>query len=146
MQISGESMTNSGDEVMTRLVLDTSAYSHMRAGRDRVIRLIADADAVLIPVTVLGELEGAFELSRRANENRVVLADFLSEPFVSILPATVEIARRYGLIYAQLRRAGTPIPVNDIWIAAAAMDSGGRLLTYDRHFGKVQGLDCVILD
>lgn len=137
---------NYGDEIITRLVLDTSAYSHMRAAHEDVIRLIANAEAVLIPVTVLGELEGAFELSRRAHENRVVLADFLAEPFVSVLPATVDVARRYGLIYARLRRAGTPVPVNDIWIAAATMDVGGRLLTFDQHFGKIEGLDYLLLN
>lgn len=137
---------NCGDEVPTRIVLDTSAYSQMRAAHAGVIQLIACAEAVLIPVTVLGELEGAFQLGRRTRENRSVLASFLAEPFVAVLPATVEVARRYGLIYAQLRRAGTPVPVNDIWISATAMDCGGRLVTFDRHFEKVAGLDCLLLD
>lgn len=137
---------NCGDEIATRIVLDTSAYSRMRAAHAAVIQLIACAEAVLIPVTVLGELEGAFELGRRTRENRSVLASFLAEPFVAVLPATVDVARRYGLIYAQLRRAGTPIPVNDIWISATTMDCGGRLVTFDRHFEKVEGLDCLILD
>jgi len=118
----------------------------MRAAHAGVIQLIACAEAVLIPVTVLGELEGAFQLGRRTRENRSVLASFLAEPFVAVLPATVEVARRYGLIYAQLRRAGTPVPVNDIWISATAMDCGGRLVTFDRHFEKVAGLDCLLLD
>ncbi len=139
-------MMKCGDEVPSRIVLDTSAYSHMRAAHARVIQLVACAEAVLIPVTVLGELEGAFQLGRRTRENLSVLADFLSEPFVAILPATVDVARRYGLVYAQLRRAGTPIPVNDIWISAATLDCGGRLVTFDRHFEKVEGLDCLILD
>ncbi len=137
---------NCGDDAATRLVLDTSAYFHLRAAHTRVIELIACAEAVLIPVMVLGELEGAFELSRRAQENRSVLADFLAEPFVAVLPVTADVARRYGRIYAQLRRAGTPIPVNDIWIAAAAMDCGGRLVTLDRHFKRIEGLDSVIMD
>ena len=137
---------NCGDEVPTRIVLDTSAYSHMRAAHAGVIRLIACAEAVLVPVTVLGELEGAFQLGRRTRENRSVLASFLAEPFVAVLPATVEVARRYGLIYAQLRRAGTPVPVNDIWISVATMDCGARLVTFDRHFEKVEGLDCLMLD
>jgi predicted nucleic acid-binding protein len=118
----------------------------MRAAHAGVIELIACAEAVLLPVTVLGELEGAFQLGSRARENRLVLAGFLAEPFVAVLPATIDVARRYGLIYAQLRRAGTPIPVNDIWISATTMDCGGRLVTFDRHFEKVEGLDCLILD
>jgi tRNA(fMet)-specific endonuclease VapC len=55
-------------------------------------------------------------------------------------------ARRYGKVFAQLRREGTPIPINDVWIAACTLDSGAQLVTFDRHFDKVRGLDVVILD
>lgn len=138
-------MKHSGAEPIRRLVLDTSAYSHFRAGHRGVLDLLAGAEAVLVPVTVLGELEGAFEFGDRGKENRMVLRDFLAEPFVAVLPTTPEVARRYGQIYARLRRAGTPIPVNDMWIAAATMDSGGRLVTFDRDFERVESLDCTVL-
>jgi tRNA(fMet)-specific endonuclease VapC len=101
---------------------------------------------VLLPTVVLGELEAGFELGRRARENRTVLADFLEEPFVDVLPVTVSVARGYGRVFAQLRRAGTPIPVNDIWIAATVFDCGGHLVTFDQHFAKVAGLDCTLLE
>ena len=65
---------------------------------------------------------------------------------VATLPTTPEVARRYGQIFARLRQAGTPVPTNDIWIAAAAIDAGGRLLTFDSHFGQVPDLDCELLD
>ena len=106
---------------------------------------VAAAEAVLLPATVLGELEAAFELGARANENRVVLTEFLDEPFVSILPTDRAIARRYDQVFALLRRAGTPIPVNDIWIAAATLDCGGHLLTFDQRFRHIQGLDLTLL-
>ena len=83
-----------------------------------------------MPATVLGELEAGFLLGQRTRENRVALSEFLEEPFVSVLPTTPEVARRYGEIFARLRKAGTPIPVNDIWIAAATVDCGGHLLTF----------------
>lgn len=117
----------------------------MRAGHRGVLDRIGDAEAVLLPVTVLGELEGGFELGRRARENRVVLADFLAEPFVSLLPITRDVARHYGRLFARLRRAGTPIPSNDIWIAATTIDCGGSLLTFDRHFDAIESLDCTVL-
>jgi len=138
-------MPTSGTEPIRRLVLDTSAYSHFRAGHKTVLDLLAAADAVLLPVTVLGELEAGFEMGRHARENRTTLARFLQEPFVSVLPTTPDVARRYGQTFARLRQAGTPIPTNDIWIAAATMDSGGRLLTFDAHFQQVTGLDTVVL-
>jgi|BarGraNGADG00212_1021973.scaffolds.fasta_scaffold01555_4 tRNA(fMet)-specific endonuclease VapC len=138
-------MPISGAEPIRRLVLDTSAYSHFRAGHQTVLDLLAAADAVLLPATVLGELEAGFEMGRRALENRTTLARFLQEPFVTVLPTTPEVARRYGQTFARLRQAGTPIPTNDIWIAAATLDAGGRLLTFDAHFQQVTGLDSVLL-
>jgi predicted nucleic acid-binding protein len=75
-----------------------------------------------------------------------VLGKFFEEPFVSVLPITHSVARHYGRIFAQLRRAGTPIPINDIWIAASAMDCGGHLLTFDQDYGHVESLDCTILE
>src|SRR5438132_1091747 len=68
---SGWSMIGSGGEVVDRLILDTSAYSHFRAGHPEVLDQLAQATAVVIPVTVLGELEAAFQLGRRARENRL---------------------------------------------------------------------------
>jgi tRNA(fMet)-specific endonuclease VapC len=74
-----------------------------------------------------------------------VLSSFLSEPTVTTAPTTTSVARRYGRIYAQLRREGRPTPTNDMWIAAAAIDTGGCLLTFDGHFDHVEGLDVIIL-
>src|SRR3954451_836952 len=127
----GRSMTRSGVEIVGRLVLDTSAYSHFRAGDERVLDMIAAAEIVSLPTIVLGELDAAFTLGRRELENRTLLAEFLAEPFVSILPVTPTVARQYGRVFAGLRRAGTPIPVNDVWIAATTLDCGGHLLTFD---------------
>ena len=128
-----------------RLVLDTSAYSHFRGGHTQVLDALARAERVLIPVTVLGELEAAFEWGSRARENRRALQDLLEEPFVDVLSITPAVARQYGRVFAGLRRAGTPIPVNDIWIAASVIDCGGTLLTFDRDFDRIAGLDHVTL-
>jgi tRNA(fMet)-specific endonuclease VapC len=130
----------------SRLVLDTSAYGRFRQGHAKVLDLLAAADSILLPTIVLGELEAGFELGRRARENRTVLAELLEEPFVDVLPVTPSVARRYGLVFAQLRRAGTPIPVTDIWIAATALDCGGHLVAFDGHFAQVAGLDCTLLE
>lgn len=138
-------MTPSGAELGGRLVLDTSAYSHFRAGDGRVLDLIAAADVVYLPTIVLGELEAGFALGRRERENRTLLAEFLAELFVSTLPVTPAVALRYGRLAADLRRAGTPIPINDIWIAATTLDCGGHLLTFDGDFGVIAALDCTLL-
>lgn len=138
-------MILSGAEGVGRLVLDTSAYSRFRAGDERVLEIIAACEIIYLPTIVLGELEAAFSLGRRERENRSVLGEFLAESFVSILPVTPAVARRYGRLFAGLRRAGTPIPINDIWIAATALDCGGHLLTFDGEFGRIPSLDCTIL-
>jgi tRNA(fMet)-specific endonuclease VapC len=131
---------------VSRLVLDTSAYSHFRTGHHLVLDALARAEHVLVPVTVLGELEAAFELGTRSRENRRALESYLEETFVNVLPVTQAVARHYGRVFSSLRRAGTPLPVNDIWIAAATLDCGGTLLTFDRDFARIPGLDHVTLD
>jgi tRNA(fMet)-specific endonuclease VapC len=140
-------MTSGGKgERATRLALDTSAYSRFRAGDARVHDLIAAAEIVLIPATVLGELYGAFEMGSRSRENRVTLSEFLTEPFVRVVPISADVARQYGRVYAGLRRSGTPVPANDMWIAAATIDQGACLLTFDRDFEHVAGLDRIVLE
>ena len=138
-------MISSGGDVVDRLVLDASAYSHFRAGHSQVLDELAQAAAVVIPVTVLGELEAAFQLGRRALENRLTLVEFLAEPFVTVWPTTTAVARHYGRLFAELKRAGTPIPVNDVWIAAACVDCVGRLVTFDGDFKRIPGLECTVL-
>ena len=141
-------MNNSGasTERVQRLALDTSAYSKLRSGDTRVRDLIAEAEAVLVPTPVLGELHGAFALGSRTRENRAALSDFLAEPFVSVVPVSETVARHYGRVFAALRRAGTPIPANDMWIAACAIDQGACLLTFDHDFANIAGLDHILLD
>jgi tRNA(fMet)-specific endonuclease VapC len=135
-------MTISG---VSRLVLDTSAYPYFRTGHPDVLDALARAERVLIPVTVLGELEAAFEWGTRAREDRRALESYLEEPFVDVLSVTPAVARHYGRVFTSLRQAGTPLPVNDIWIAATTLDCGGTLLTFDRDFSRIPGLDHITL-
>ena len=130
----------------SRLVLDASAYSRFRAGDPLVHDFIAAAEVVFVPTTVLGELHATFELGSRARENQVTLAEFLAEPFVVVLPLSATIAQQYGRIFATLQGAGTPIPANDIWIAAATIDQGATLLTFDQDFERVPGLERIVLE
>jgi predicted nucleic acid-binding protein len=134
-----------GGEPHRRIVLDTSAYSWLRAGHAEVLDTLASADLVWVPSVVIGELEAGFRLGTRYRENIMLLEEFLAEPFVAVRPISREVASRYGRIFSELRRGGTPIPINDVWIAAATLDCGGTLLTFDRHFGAIVGLDASIL-
>lgn len=128
-----------------RIVLDTSAYASFGRGDREVFWLIRDAALVFVPVTVIGELEAGFARSARMAQNERALSEFLAKPFVEVLEVTIATARHYGRICAALRRAGKPVPVNDTWIAAAALDCGGTLVTLDRDFLRVEGLEVALL-
>ena len=128
-----------------RVVLDTSAYSWLRSGHERVRRVVAESRLVLLPAVVLGELTAGFELGSRRKENETALDAFLDRPFVQTLDVTSAVAARYGALFAQLRRNGTPIPVNDIWIAATTLEAGAHLLTFDQDFARVTELPHTVL-
>lgn len=127
------------------LVLDTSAYSHLRTGHAEVLERIACAAVVLMPTIVLGELEAAFRRGTRYEQNKTTLEEFLDEPFVSVVPVTQDVSRIYGRLFAALRAQGTPIPINDVWIAACAVTARGCLLTFDRDFERIETLECIVL-
>ena len=123
-----------------RVCLDTNAYSRLMRGHDPLTQLLESAEEVLIPATVLGELHAGFEMGSRREANRRQLGDFLALPGVEPVAVTPDVAERYGLLVHELARQGTPLPTNDIWIAASALEAGARLVTYDPHFQHVHGL------
>ena len=86
---------------------------------------------------VLGELLSGFASGAREERNRRELRDFLSSTRVTVLPIGLETAERFAVVHQALRRAGTPIPTHDVWIAASAMEHGLRVLTTDAHFRAV---------
>lgn len=122
---------------MSRLLLDTSACSAAFRGNDAAIAAIRSADQVVLTPVVLGELLAGFAGGSRQERNAGLLREFLEEPSVSVIEIDDETASRYALIVNSLRVAGTPIPSNDVWIAASAMQHGLELLTADAHFSKV---------
>jgi tRNA(fMet)-specific endonuclease VapC len=134
-----------GTDPAEAVILDTSAYSNLRAAHPDVLRLLGRAPLVYLPVVVIGELEAAFRRGAKFAENQSLLGAFIDEPFVQIVEVTRSTARRYGRLVAQLRAAGTPIPTNDVWIAAIASGVDGFLLTFDRDFERVPGIRCRVL-
>ena len=123
-----------------KLLLDTNAYSDLARGDSRLAARVRRAEAVMLSSVVAGELLGGFRRGTRYRENLADLERFLALPRVHLLPVTFTTAERYARVYAALRSQGRPIPTNDMWIAAHAMDSGAELLSSDPHFGYVEGL------
>ncbi len=91
-------------------------------------------------VFVLGELLAGFRSGAKEKENRQILERFLLKPTVNVLDATTETGDIFALIAASLRKFGHPLPINDVWIAAHALETGSVLLTYGEHFTVVPGL------
>lgn len=125
---------------MRPILLDTNAYSAFMLGASEVVEILAQADTLYVNSVVLGELLGGFAVGSREAKNRSELAHFLASPRVAVLPLTAITADSYALIYASLRRKGQPIPSNDLWIAASALEHGAALLTRDAHFAHIEGL------
>lgn len=125
--------------------LDTSAWVWFRKNEPEIVSRIQRAKAIYVPATAIGELEAAFLRGNRARENQLVLDAFLDEALVHEVAIDRKIARRYGALFAKLRTQGTPIPINDVWIAAVSIEVGARLLTFDRDFERVPGLEVEVL-
>ena len=120
------------------LAIDTNVLIDAIAGgcADRLGR----ADRVLLPTPVLGEFVAGLDATRRGRAARAALARFLAIATVETVTLTAETAECYGTILRQLRKAGTPIPTNDVWIAALALEHGAALVTDDAHFRRVANL------
>ena len=122
---------------MKRLVLDSNALISLFDGDASVADAMSQAETVLIPAVVLGEVRLGLDGTRRAREAEAALARLLDRPNVEVLPVTEETASFFVTIMRLLKKNGTPIPTDDVWIAAGALESGGVLLTRDRHFDRI---------
>jgi tRNA(fMet)-specific endonuclease VapC len=126
-----------------KVLLDTNAYTALFRGEAEVARIVRNAESVIVSSVVAGELLFGFRNGTRYEANRRQFDAFLANAYVSFLPVGLVTADRFGRIAAGLRKKGTPLPTNDIWIAAHAMESGADLLSFDLHFGQVDGLSWI---
>lgn len=125
---------------MSRIVLDTHVYAAYMQGDSRVLDAFGKAEQILISVVVMGELYAGFRAGSKYQENKTKLQQFLQKKSVAVLHITAETAEIFGRIKNQLRVAGTPIPLNDIWISAQAIETGSQMVTYDHYFSHVAEL------
>jgi len=121
--------------VALRLALDTNRYVDLARGDDAGLRnLIDHAQEVWLPYVVVGELRGGFAIGTQGKQNERELQRFLRKPGVDVVYPTDTTTRFYASIYAQLRAQGTPVPTNDMWIAALVVEHDLVLCTRDAHF------------
>ena len=128
-----------------RILLDSNAYSRLMRGDERTSAAVRGATGILMSAVVIGELLYGFRNGSRFERNVAGLRSFLDNPYVSLVPVGPVTADRYSRIAAALRAKGRPIPTNDVWIAAHAMETGADLLSADRHFEAVDGIAWVRL-
>lgn len=122
---------------MRKVILDTNAYTKLLLGEKAVLEELGKADRVFMPTVVLGELFAGFRGGIKEARNKKLLEQFLGKPQVEIIPISRETAEIFGEIKYSLLRAGTPLPINDVWIASCAIEAGAVILTYDKHFLKI---------
>lgn len=123
-----------------RLLLDSNRYRDLCAGCPEVLRLIQRAAEVHLPFVVLGELRAGFACGTRGRENEKTLARFLNSPRVRVLFADEATTHHYANLFRQLRTQATPIPSNNLWVAALAVQHGLTLLSRDEHFAHLPQL------
>lgn len=123
-----------------KILLDTTAYVGFKRNVSETVEIIVRAEQILFSPVVLGELMFGFRNGSRFKENMDDLDNFLQHDAVELIQLGKITSDRYSRIAAQLKRQGTPIPTNDIWIAAQTMEHGAELITSDQHFEKINGL------
>jgi predicted nucleic acid-binding protein len=122
------------------ILLDTNAYAAFREGLPEAVEIIRHAPFVGLNTVILGELLGGFAAGTREASNREALTVFLGADGVTVFSVDERTSENYGRVYASLRRRGKPIPTNDMWIAATALQHGLAVFTYDPHFKYVEGI------
>jgi tRNA(fMet)-specific endonuclease VapC len=126
-----------------KLALDTNAYKALGEGHQQLAEEARIAEAVGIPMIVLGELWFGFMNGTKLRQNAATLERFLATPRVRVLELDSQTTRVFGEIATVLRQAGIAIQQNDIWIAALCKQHGFALATRDRGFQYVLGLEVV---
>ena len=123
-----------------RVLLDSTAYSQLARGHPAVADIVRRSQEVVLSTVVVGELLYGYRYGSRTARNIRELDAFLANPYVTLVPVSRITADRYARIAAVLRAKGRPIPTNDIWIAAHAMETGTDLVSSDGHFEYIDGL------
>jgi tRNA(fMet)-specific endonuclease VapC len=126
--------------VAVKLVLNTNRYTDLCRGDVSVVETIELADEVWLPFIVLGELRAGFAVGSQGPRNEAVLRRFLLKPAVGVLFADEQTTHHYAAVFRQLRKQNTPIPTNDIWIAALVLQHSLILFARDAHFDALPQL------
>jgi tRNA(fMet)-specific endonuclease VapC len=126
--------------VEVRVALDTNRLTDLFRGDKELAERLATCDEIWIPLIVLGEIKAGFQGGAQRGRNEALLNRFLVKPTVGVLLPGRETAEHYARVFVQLKRAGTPVPDNDLWIAALVLENDLALITRDQHFERIPQL------
>jgi predicted nucleic acid-binding protein len=126
-----------------RILVDSNRYQDFCKGEPHAVNVIRQSAEIMIPFIVLGELRAGFACGTRSYKNEQTLTRFLNSPRVKQLFADEDTTRQYARLFKQLRKQGTPIPTNDLWIAALALQHDLLLFTRDNHFDNFPQLPVI---
>jgi tRNA(fMet)-specific endonuclease VapC len=130
-----------------KLVLDTNIYSDYAEGIPTVVDFLAThGEDIFLPSIVLGELSYGFMKGSRQRFNEKKLQEFIRKLQIEIIDVNHNVARKYGIIYLSLVKKGQKIPINDVWIAACCMETGGTLVTRDLSFRHVDQIEAMVIN
>ena len=123
---------------MNAAVIDTNVLIDCFQRGGGAANAISDYDRILVCPAVIGEFKAGIDIgTKRGKKAKALLDEFLDDPAVEIVPFTDETAEYYAGIYRALKEKGMPLPTNDIWIAAAALEHSATVLSGDAHFSRV---------
>ena len=125
------------------IAIDTNRYRDFVDGVPEAVAVFRASPRICVPFVVVGELRAAFAVGSRGVENERFFERFLHRPRVHVLFPTMESTRHYAHLYRQLRAAGTPIPANDLWIAALAVQHNLTLFSRDAHFDALPQIPAI---
>ena len=125
---------------MKRIIIDTNYYSAFKRNDPGAVAFLRRAEYIGVNTVIFGELLAGFRCGSKEKQNRAELDQFLDSPRVELLAVDDETAEFYAQIFLELRQKGRPIPSNDLWLAASALQHGLALATYDEHFDYINGL------
>ncbi len=125
---------------MRPLLIDTNAYTAFKQGDSDILEIMQYAEMIAISPIMLGELLFGFLGGNKERQNQQELSQFLESPRIKVYDITSDTSRFFSKIYSSLKRKGQPIPTNDMWIAAQALEHGCMVCTYDKHFQAVDGI------
>jgi tRNA(fMet)-specific endonuclease VapC len=127
-----------------KIAIDTNRYRDFCAGLPEAVEQCARSAAIFLPFVTLAELRAGFACGTVARKNESFLTRFLNRPRVRVLLADEDTTHHYARVFVQLRTQGTPIPVNDMWIAALVLQHDLLLYSRDRHFDSLPQLPRVV--